>query len=311
MSFAVQEQVMLDLLFESDLRVSFAANPVRALSAYQLDDAEMADFLCVRAEALELDSAIRADLILSQMSRYYPVIFGVLSSFSGGDKCLKSLVDSQLMRCKPMGRNIHFGQRLRQKLPQLQYAHKQEYFLVNAILDAELAMAYTSASLKEVVINGEASLPSSSIFPDNWPVLPISMADYVSASILPLPYSQLKNIFCPCEGLDLWRHLSVTPVTSGQRIKALEQPQIRLLLARAIVSYPSLCEPVIDFVTVELQEGFAPLFQYVDGRHSVEDILVQLGAAGAQVPMLDSIQNRFMELLKEGMLKTENTARGI
>jgi hypothetical protein len=302
MSFVEQEQALLDLLFKPQLRADFCQNSVKALAEYELDEAELNDFLAIRPDALELDATIRIDLILSQMSRQYPVTFGLLLSFANGLQCLQSLVDSALMRSKPLERNVYFGSRLREKITTLTYQSKQEYAFVNAILEAELAMVFTSSHLKEAVINEQVPANIPSALPANWLDLPIKLAAFVSAGVIPLPYLQLKQVFCPCEGLELWRQLNVSPITAVQRIQAFKQPDVRLLLARASVSHASRCESTIDFSTVELSEGFAPLFQYVDGEHSVAVIIDQLKQAGAQEEMLESIRSRFMQLLEQGML---------
>lgn len=306
MSFLAQEQALFDLLFNRELRADFCKNSVGALAAYELDETELGDFLCIRTDALELDAAIRIDLILAQMSRQYPVTFGVLSSLPDGLVCLQELIDSALMRSKPLERNLHFGSALHAKLPALKYESAQEHAFVNAILEAELAMVFTSTSLKEVVINKQVADPKTVMLPVHWQSLPIELSRYVSAGVIPLSYIQLKQVFCPCEGLQLWRQLNVAPITALQRRQAFGKPQVKLLLARAFVSYPSRCEPGIDFFTVELAEGFAPLFQYVNGENSVSDILGQLKQAGAEMPMLESIQGRFMQLLDEGMLSVRS-----
>ncbi len=310
MSFVAQEQALLDLLFDPHLRDDFCKNSVNALAGYDLEETERNDFLCIRPDALALDAAIRIDLILSQMARQYPVTFGVLSSFTGGLECLQNLVDSEFIRTKPLERNIHFGTRLREKITTLKYQTQQEYAFVNAILEAELAMVFTSSHLKQAEIHQlEQDKPNPIPIPipiaKDGSTLPIRLARHVSAGVIPLPYAQLKQLFCPCEGVPLWRQLNDTPISADQRRTAFKTPQVKLLLARALVSFPSQCEPGIDFSTMELPEGFAPLFQYVNGENSVMDILQQLGKAGAQPAMLDNIHSHFMRLLEEGMLSLE------
>jgi len=113
----------------------------------------------------------------------------------------------------------------------------------------------------------------------------------------------LKNKLCTVDDDCLWRQLNKIPLSVSVRTRILHTEDPRLLVARAHVSRISKCEPAADFKTVELSEGFAPLFQHVNGSMSVAQILAQLKQIGAQEQMLQSIQAAFQQLLDSGMLE--------
>ncbi len=59
----------------------------------------------------------------------------------------------------------------------------------------------------------------------------------------------------------------------------------------------------MEHQTVELAEGFASLFEYVNGTMSVQQILQQLQAMGAPDALLHSIQAGFKQLYCVGMIE--------
>jgi len=174
---------------------------------------------------------------------------------------------------------------------------------VSAILEAELGMVWTSASIKrEVLENGELYIESQPLAQD-WSNRNIKLAPYVCAAIIPASFEKLKSRFCPDADCDLWRSLNKKPFAASQRQKILENDDPILFVARAHVSHMSRCEPTIAQKTVELSEGFASLFQHVNGTVSVDHILEQLKQIGAQDQMLDSIKATFQQLLESDMLE--------
>lgn len=302
MSFQEQERVLFDLLFDSTVRENFCRDSVAALYQYELNEDERNDFTEIRPDALELDAKIRADLLLSHFCRSYPISFSIVSSFEGGLDVLKTFIDVETMRTATVDRSTLFGRRLGESLKSFSTDSSDEPVKISAILEAELGMAWTSASLKrEVLENGELYTKAPQL--DDWSNNNIKLAPYVCAAIIPASYEELKRSFCPDSDCDLWRSLSKKPVSASRRRKILENDEPRLFVARAHVSHMSRCEPTIDQKTVELSEGFASLFQHVNGTVSVEHILAQLKQIGAQDQMLQSIKSTFQQLLESGMLE--------
>lgn len=302
MSFAVQEQLLFDLLFDRDLRERFGKSPTTVLSGYDLDESERQDFSVIRHDALELDASMRAGLILSQFCRAFPLTFSIVSSLDDGLELLRRLIDAQTMRTPPLERVTTFGIRLKEKLSGMDVGSAREKALAISILEAELGMAWTGAALKSEVLKGNVVAPGQVALAPDWLTRPVGLASFVSAAIIPDSYQQLKTALCPHMGAGLWRHLNRTPLTQAQRQQVLQLGNPRILVARAEVSHVSRCEPTVEHRTVELPEGFAPLLQHVDGVGSVSDILTQLGAAGAPEALLDGVQAGFRQLLDNGML---------
>jgi hypothetical protein len=301
MSFEVQENLLLSLLFEKKLREKFINNPARFLQSYELSEDERNDFLHIRADGLEFDANLRCDLILSQITRYFPLSFSLLSSYHTLES-LSQLVDSEYINTAPVDRIIHFGLRLRHLLAGVVYESQREHAVIQAIFEAELAMVFIASQLKKASLEGSNVVAQNNEIPKQWLNMAVSLAPYVSASILSLPYTELKKALCAFDSVELWRYLQATPTSVAVRKQLLQISNARFLLSQAFIRWSSKCDPVVEFNTIELSEGFAPLFQYVNGEYSIADILFQLQQAGADEAMLQSIQSTFLQLLEKGML---------
>ncbi len=221
MSFEEQERALFDLLFDRTLRESFCKDSIAALSQYKLDEDERNDFIEIRPDALELDASIRTDLLLSHFCRAFPISFSIVSSFNGGLDILKELVDTQTMRTSPVERSTIYGGRLREVLTTFSFDTPDEQAKVSAILEAELGMVWTSASLKRGVLDkGMPSIKQSQSAQD-WSSRLVKLAPYVCAAIIPGPYRELKSSFCSSSDCDLWRRLSKRPLSASRRRKIL------------------------------------------------------------------------------------------
>ncbi len=302
MSFAEQERALFDLLFDVPLRENFIKNPSTALAEYNLSIEELADFSVINPHALALDAKVRVELILGQWCRALPLTFSLLSSLHDGLLLLRRLVDSHTMCHAPIERVVVFAQRLRQALIAEPAVTEDELSLIIAILDAELGMATTSESLKKTILKSSYIEPKPIVSVDAWLTQPITLASYVSAAMIPLSYAVLKKALCPCLGAELWRYLQKTPLLAVERQRLWQLADTRLLVAKAKVSVMSDCEPTIDHVTIELAEGFASLFEYVNGTMSVQQILQQLQQMGAPESLVQGIKQGFQQLYAAEMI---------
>lgn len=302
MSFAAQEQALLDLLFDRERRAAFRADRQRALSDYDMSAGERADFATVRLEALEMDAAARVNFILAQYCRSYPLSFSLVSSLPPGLERLRLLVDAALLRTSPGERVGVFGLRLRDSLQGAAGAAEPATMArLLAVVEAELGMAMTAQGVRAAALAG--TLPAVAVLPADWLQQPLRLAPFTSAAILPRPYATLKSMLCACTGAELWRQLSRQPLPAATREGVLAAADLRLLVARAQLTRASPCEPVVDHVTVELGEGFARLLPHVDGRNSVAGLLEQLRAAGAGEGLRAGVLSGFRELARQGMLQ--------
>lgn len=300
MSLALQEQALLDLLFDPERRAAFRADRDAALAAYGMGAAERADFATVRLEALEMDAAARVNFILAQYCRSYPLSFSLVSSLPEGIDHLRRLVDAALLRTPPGERLAAFGLRLRDGLQAAGESARARSLLL-AVVEAELGMVVTAQLARAATLQGQAVVPAP--LPADWLRRPLRLAPCTSAAVLPRPYAALKAALCPCTGSELWRRLGRSPLAAAERQALLATPDLRLLVARAVVARASPCEPVVEHVTVELGEGFARLLPHLDGRQSVAGLLDALRAAGAAEAMLGGVLGGFRELAQQGMLQ--------
>jgi len=307
MSFREQERALFDLLFDQSLRENFCKDSTTAFSEYDLDNDELNDFKEIRPDAIEFDASMRNYLILTQICRQFPVTFSLVSSLQSGVNLLQGLINLQTMRCHPTERTTVFASQLREQLATCKVDSNKELGMITAILEAELGMAWTSATLKQKVLEGELPLEN---MPDDlksmnedWLNTPIKLAAYVSAAIIPQSYVKLKETLCPCEDMGLWAHLSKTQLSASLRSKTLAKEDPILFITRAHVSAVYRCESTVDHQTVELTEGFAPLFQHVNGTNTICQILAQLKQAGAADEILQGVEAGFQQLLTSGMLE--------
>ena len=303
MSFLEQERALFDLLFDRSLREKFCKNSINAFSEYDLDDHEIEDFKEIRPDAIELDASMRTYLILTQICRQFPITFSLVSSLNNGNNLLKELINLQTMRCDPTERATVYGSQLRERLAACEFDSENEQIMITAILEAELGMAWISATLKQKVLEGGSCIDNMS--PEGKDCLdrPIKLAAYVSVAMLPQSYVKLKLKLCPCEDTALWAHLSKTPLAASLRKKTLARKEPKLFITRAHLRTFSRCEPTVDHQTIELSEGFAPLFQHVNGSMSIAQILGDLRQVGATDPILQGVQAGFQQLLTNRMLE--------
>lgn len=302
MSIAAQEQALLDLLFSRHLREQFAREPADVLRHYALTPAEQADFIAIRPDALAFDAQLRSAILLAAIAKVLPLTFAGLSSYPDGVERLRDVLDAALVRAAPIDRPVQFADSLREDWDLWPFGSARDSALMQAILDAEWGMASTAVTRRQHALTGLPEEPAAPVLRADWLALPVQLAPFTSAGILPQSYTDLKAAWCAGEEAALWRRLQKTPLSPEARQAQLHTLQPRLLLARAVVTVPSACDPVIEHRTTELPEGFAALFQHVNGEHSVQQLLAGLQQAGAPAEMLTGVQAGFQQLLESGLL---------
>jgi len=303
MSFEEQERVLFDLLFDQALRENFCRESVGALSAYELSQHELEDFKTIRPDALKIDAEMRRFMVLGYLAKSLPLTFALVSSLNKGTEALEAIVDLNLMKIKPADRVVQYAQCVREWLGQQRRCATEIQSSIEAVVEAEMGMAWTASLLKGAVLDGNIPQESDSeSMGADWELQPIKLAPYVSAAVIPKPYQTLKTQLCLWPDSELWPQLSKSPLAVAKRDQLLQHQTPRLMVARARIEHLSYCDPTISHQTAELSEGFAPLFQYVNGTASVSDILLQLSHAGAPTPMLESVKESFSNLLKLKML---------
>jgi hypothetical protein len=302
-SFEEQERALFDLLFDNVLREKFCDNKISALANYELNPDELGDFSEIRPHALAMDAHMRSNLILSQLTRAYPITFSIVRSIKGDTDILTRLVDAQTMRSSSIERATIFGSRLRESLANAEFDSTKEQKMIIAIMEAELGMVMTSNAIKDAVIDKGVMPDGIAGLDQDWSIQPVKLAAYVSAAVIPLPYEKLKKSLCLVAEGELWRHLGHSPIPASRVSAILRQEDPRLFVARAQINRRSRCEPSVNYQTVELSEGFASLFGYINGSTSVDVLLVQLKQAGATDQILQGIKSGFLKLLETGMLE--------
>lgn len=295
MSFIEQERAMFDLLFDAELRAEFIQHSTAALSHYKLSPSELEDFLAIRPDALAIDAQMRRSMVLAQLTRSYPISISLLSSIETGLSSAEAWIAPALMRAPPKQRPLLFGQAMAAWLKQYSFNNSKKEKLILSIQEAELSMAWTAANVGTTAV--------IQVLPEDWPQKPIRMAKYISAALLPLPYHELKQQLCPVSDALLWRQLNRQAIDPSLIEELLNSTEQHLLVALACIESGSVCDPQTHHRSVVLNEGFAALFQHVNGHNSVVEILMQLSQAGASNKIVHSVKAGFQQLLEQGMLK--------
>jgi hypothetical protein len=302
MSFVEQERMLFDLLFDEELREKFCNDSNVAFENYDLNENEKADFSVVRADALLMDAKIRVNLVMSQICRSYPLTFSIVSSKKEGLKFLKSLVGIKTMRTPHIDRATEYGKQLSEELLKLSSLSEKETQLLTTVFQFEFGMAWTTSNLKLVVLKkGKYQFDDIDIL-DDWADRPARLAEFVSAGVIPISYKKIKKRLCLVDDNNLWRHLASNPTSASAINSILSNEDPRLMVSRAQIDHMSMCEPTVRHQTTELSEGFAPLFQHINGKNSINTILLQLKQAGASDNILDGVKRGFYQLLETGML---------
>lgn len=301
MSLEAQEQALLDLIFDEGLRSRFAVEGPAALEGRGLDAAELEDFAAVRVDALELDAGLRRSMVLSELAVSYPLGFAIASAVDEGLDLLRELVDARTLRTPAIERPVVFGRRLRELLDDGRVEPRRDALRV--IVEAELGMAWTAASLRREAIDLGRPPAAPSPPSEDWADVPVRVAAFVSAAVLPASRDRLREALCPVPDRELWRHLLERPADEGALDALLGEGEPRLLVARAEVDRRSRCDPTARHRIVEVSDGFASILGYANGQNSVNDLLGELARSGADEDVRAGVAAGFRELLVEGMLE--------
>jgi len=302
MSHEAQERALFDLLFDAAQRARFAQDRESALARYKLSDAERADFVEVRLDALELDAQMRVDLILQRMCRAMPVSFSLASSLPQGLDHLRAGIDVAYIDAPHSERASLLGRRLRAFLVSASFPRQLEQSAAVALGDAELSMTLTAKGLRDALLAGtqEFAVPGTKPDLSNDALV---LAPHVSVALLSQSYSALKRALCPAADAELWPRLCKAPLPSSRRSETLAHEAPRVLVARAHCTHRSACEVTIDHRMLELSAGFAPLIQHLDGRMRLSTLLDELRRAGAAEKVCEGVRAGFAQLVAQGMLQ--------
>lgn len=303
MSFYEQERALLELVFDAELRESFKQQGIHALAHFQLTETELQDFSVLRCDALVMDAAMRSNLILTQLCRNFPLSFSLLSALDDGIHMLQQQINVALMQASPIERPALFGQQLEALLQASDYLDQQGFIAAIQIVAAETQLAVVSAKRKFAQIAG--TKPVEINISAQWQKEKIALSDDAVAVVLPHRYSVLLQALCPVSGNALWGHLKKMPLPRSLRDELLLAASEQLLLAKAVCRDTSRCDPQVHLATAELSAGFIPIFHYIDGSMSCNEVLAHLQQAGAGRDLLVSVQKQLQQLLQTGFLQLQ------
>lgn len=303
MSFQEQERALFDLLFEAGLRQRFTDDKTSVLMAYELENHERQELLTLCPKRLHADATMRRNLLLSQFGKSYPLSYALLSALEEGLQSCERWINADAMRQAPLQRAVSFGQAMRLWLQNYAWPDNETQQTALRIQEAELSLCWTLAQRHEASLGTQAPIHQDAVLPNNWLLQPIRIAPYVNAALLPGSYQSLLEAFCPAPHGQLLRHLKDQPWTLQQLSNHWQNTPLELLVARAVINHASAIDPGMHHLSLQLSEGFAPLFQHINGHNSTQAILDGLAQSGAPESLLASIQRGFAELLRLKMIK--------
>jgi hypothetical protein len=303
MSFAEQERVLFDLLFDPRLLKAFLAEGADALASYALSDEERADFASIDRFGLETDARMRRDLMVQRLCRAFPLGFSIGSSLPEGLEQLRSLITPEHVRASASTRTALYGDALHAWFKRSDFASQREGALCLAILDFERGLAWAASSLRDRLLSGAPAGVPQGVKPAAWDAQPLALAPSVCVALLPKPYSELMRSLCPVPPEQLWNRLSQAPLPAHRLSETLAREQARLIVGRAVTTHASRCEVDVTHKIVELAQGFAPILHHVDGKRSARELMEQLRLAGADERLVDSVRTALGRLVDEGMLQ--------
>ena len=303
MSLQAQEQALFDLLFDEGLRRRFHRDGPEALAGRGLDPGERAAFGSLRVDALEHDAMLRRAMVLSQLCAVLPVTTALAGCVDGLLPDLDALVDGETMRTPQVERSYVFARRLRARWDGLAADEDPVLRALPVVLEAELGMAFTAASLCRETLDLGRPPPAPAGLPEDWRSLPARVAPFVNAAVLPASYAALRAALCTVPDRLVHRLASDGKVDGAAARRLLDAGDPRLLVARAAIDRSSRCDPTARHVTVELSDGFAELVGHADGTRSVDALLAGLRASGADTALLAGVGEGFRELFEAGVLE--------
>ena len=317
MSLQIQEQILLDLLFDQDLRDEYCRLGCRALEIYGLSKSELADFNALRVDALKLEAQMRQDLVLGQISKHLPLSIALLSSFDNGLALAKDTIKPYLMSFSGYERSGIFAQQLLAKLDDLAFFNANDKELLDSILALERTLCMQCVRIDanrapniEAVTDVQDSVKGSDFNHQQ----ALIWHSQVQLSLLPLSYWQLKQELLDAairqRGLQhLWQYLQQEPVLIEQRvslISAINPDSYRVLLSKPVARHASLSDPEIDLELLEFISAFAPLFNSINGEHALLDIINKLkqqsGFEQANETIIENIIKGFEQLFSKQFL---------
>ena len=306
MSLIIQEQILLDLLFDQDLLKEFCQSGTQALDIYGLSKDELEDFKAMRVDALKLEAQMRQDLVLGQICKHLPLSMALMSSFDNGLDIVRSSLKPYLMSFTGYKRSSIFAKQLHRQIDDLSFFNHNDKELLESIISFEQKLAEQSIA----VARAEDNIHKKAFSDEQ----ALTWQSQVQLSLLPISYWQLKQALLDeaVEGRNLkylWQYLQKDPVLIEQRVSLISMinpDSYRVLLSKPITKHDSISDPEVEVELLEFISAFAPLFNSVNSRHALNDILDKLRQQSdfkqSNEAVLDKIKKGFLQLYEKQFL---------
>lgn len=328
MSFSMQEQALFELLFDEDFRTEFAQDRHSALSLLGLNDQEIADFLPLRLDALQLEADARRRMILSQLTTHMPLSIALLSSFDNGFETIIGQLKAFIIRAQGFDRVALLTQQLLFIIDDFAFINAQDKQLLQSILDLERCFALQQVAMLKTLPT-DCAKPSQDNLAQNKPAknslaepkstefkttakpnlcdsAVLALSPLLEVNHLPLSYWQLKRSLCSVEPSLLWRELQHNPVLMEQRLNILAsmtQDSSCCVISLPRLLAASATDPMFELHIIEMIEGFIPLLNRINQQRSSNDILQMFSSAGADDNTIRQARQGFQTLLDEGCIQ--------
>lgn len=299
-----QQDLLMQLLFDADLRARFGRDRAAAVAEAGLTGAGAAPFMEVDLEGLELDASMRRGYLMSALCRPFPIAAGALGALAGGAPRLARFLSGRALTRSLSERTRAFGSFLGGVLEQNEPGASEALLaLIRAFLELERARAAAAAALRADVEAGREPARHREVSNNALKRGRVSVPRHFLAAELPVPTSVMVAALHQIGPENAWSRIESGALSAGRLETVARARQIEVtVLSRAVVVGRGLeragaggVSPVIDVAhrTVELTGRRGAALAAFDGTRRLADLpapLASLGRNLVEAGLLDVVE---------------------
>ena len=281
-----QQDFLLQLLFDQELRENFFSDRQSVINEYDLDDEDVALFADLDRFGLEVDARLRRDYVLSALCRPYPLTAAAVGCTRPGRAALCQFLASPKLRADLQTRTAAFGDHLQRLLEYQAIGLPPEVSrLLQPVLALERARVDNAAAMRNAInTQGQKAVPPAP--------KPASAKEVRGGKMALPPYCLLAELQLPVAVLEAaldhvgphnaWALIRSASLSLGRLTtlaRALPMPVTVLSrgVARGLVSERAGAggvSPLIDVshVVAEVSGRHAQALSTLDGRHRLAEL---------------------------------------
>ena len=295
-----QQDFLMRLLFDEELRERFARDAKRTLAEEEVLEAARPALCDVDAHGIEVDASMRREYLMSALCRQFPMSATALGTLDNGPRRLSAFLASKVV-LGPMAPRTHaFGEHLERLLQTgaAEFGHEATVVLAS-LLELERARADNATAIRnEVASGGEVPQPGAPTAAQKKRGR-VALPPFLLACELPLPTSVMLAALDHPRPENAWQHIVAKGASRARWLSATRSlPLPVTVLSRGFVRGLAIeragaggVAPLVDVshLTVEL-----------NGRRSAE--LGDLNGTRTLKELPVSVRGLAQKLLEQGLL---------